>query len=49
MGVIQCAKMQFQAKIFKFYVKLAANLFNFSFFLYVKFIQKWKKGVTGCE
>ena len=29
-GVIQCAKMQFQAKIYKFHTKIAAKLLNFS-------------------
>ena len=29
-GAIQCAKMRFQAKICKFYVKIAAKLFDFS-------------------
>ena len=29
MGVIWCAKMQFQAKICKFYVKITANFVNF--------------------
>ena len=27
-GVIQCAKMQFQAKIRKFYIKIAAKYFK---------------------
>ena len=53
-GVIQCAKMQCQAKIYKFHTKIAAKLLNFSKCvrsaqnLYVKFDTKVDKGVTGC-
>ena len=55
MGVFQCGKMQFHAKIGKFYVRLVVKFMNFSkcakiSYLYVKFyMQKWKNGVIGCE
>ena len=59
-GVIQCAKMQFQAKICKFYVKIAAKMLkNFQNvcearenlqFLCKILIQKWKKrGSLGLD
>ena len=51
MGDIQCAKMQFHAKICKFYVKITVKFMNFSkcvrsakiFNLYVKFFTKVEK------
>ena len=58
MGVIQCAKMQFQAKTCKFFVKIAAKLLNFSMHakhakicdLYVKFDTKVeKRGSLGVD
>ena len=57
MGVIQCAKMQFQGKICKFSVKSATKSLNSqnarearkNLQFYVKLIQKWKKGVIGCR
>ena len=55
-GIIQCAKIQFQAQIYKFYSKIASKL-NFSkcarnarkFVIRMQnLIQKWKEGVIGC-
>ena len=56
MGVIQDAKLKFQAKICKFYVKIAAKLVNFSkcsrsarqFAVCMQnLLQKWRKGAIG--
>ena len=53
MGVIQCAKMQFQGKICKFSVKIATKIVKFLKMhakrakicnFYVNLVQKWKKG-----
>ena len=58
MGVIQCAKVQFQGKICTFSVKIATKLLHFSKFrakrakicnFYVKFdTNVEKRGVIGC-